>query len=157
MSRSEEPGAERAPHGVLGESRQREPRATTPVAVGRRPGTPSIVYQAAGRGWSIWWPCLDCGGAELPVRSRHPHLDTHGSCPGCETRRRRLEPGGLDPAVWYDTRLGDWAVRVPCPGLRWGAVFPLGIRWFDASWAVIYRAAADVAYGAAELESPSAL
>jgi len=49
--------------------------------------------------------------------------------------------------VWFDTALGDWVVRLPCHGLRGGAILPLEIPWFDAPWSEVYRAAGDVAYG----------
>lgn len=49
--------------------------------------------------------------------------------------------------MWYDTRLGDWVVRLPCQGVRGGVLLPLEIPWFDASWSEVYRAAGDVAYG----------
>ncbi|MGZ4215788.1 MAG: hypothetical protein ACXVHB_24085 [Solirubrobacteraceae bacterium] len=68
-------------------------------------------------------------------------------CPGCETRRKRLAPGGAEPAVWYDAWLSDWVLRLPCRGLRDGVLLPLEIPWFDAPRATVYRAAADIAYG----------
>ena len=46
--------------------------------------------------------------------------------------------------MWYDASLGDWVVRVPCGSLCDGALLPLEIRWFDASWAGVYRAASDI-------------
>ncbi|MBV9003366.1 MAG: hypothetical protein JO181_01825, partial [Solirubrobacterales bacterium] len=49
--------------------------------------------------------------------------------------------------MWFDTMLGDWVVRLPCHGLRGGAILPLEIPWFDAPWSEVYRAAGDVAYG----------
>jgi hypothetical protein len=48
--------------------------------------------------------------------------------------------------VWYDAWLADWVVRVPCGALCGSALLPLEIRWFDASWAEVYRAASDLAY-----------
>ncbi len=48
--------------------------------------------------------------------------------------------------MWYDVSLGDWVVRVPCGSLCDGALLPLEIRWFDASWAEVYRAASDIVY-----------
>lgn len=74
-------------------------------------------------------------------------------CPGCETRRKRLEPAGPDPAVWYDTFIGDWVVRMPGRGLFDGALVPLDIGWFDPPWAEVYRAAADIAYGGDAFET----
>ena len=68
-------------------------------------------------------------------------------CPSCETHRRRHAPAGAEPAVWYDTVLCDWVVQLPWPGLTGGALLPLEINFFDASWADVYRTAADVCYG----------
>ena len=48
--------------------------------------------------------------------------------------------------MWYDAWLGDWVVRVPCGARCDSALLPLEIRWFDASWAEVYRAASDIAY-----------
>jgi len=48
--------------------------------------------------------------------------------------------------VWYDASLGDWVVRVPCGALCDSALLPLEIRWFDAAWAEVYRAASDIVY-----------
>jgi hypothetical protein len=48
--------------------------------------------------------------------------------------------------VWYDALLGDWVVRVPCGALCDSALLPLEIRWFDASWAEVYRTASDIVY-----------
>jgi hypothetical protein len=100
-----------------------------------------------------------CGGSMLPLRERPVDLDranrVGGShfaclgdrwCPGCETRRRRLELAGGEPAVWYDAWLGDWVVRVPCGAVCEAAVLPLEIRCFDASWVEVYRAASDLVY-----------
>ncbi len=117
--------------------------------------------QDARRGW-LRWPCESCGGVKLPVRDpderaglgwvlpRMP-VGLDRRCPQCETRRRRLEPAGSDPAVWYDTLLRDWVVRLPCPGLCHGALLPLEIDWFDADWAAVHRAASDLAHMGAEL------
>lgn len=106
----------------------------------------------------MWWPCDACGGAALPLR-RRAGIGASGStalplmpraapqpCPGCETRRKRFEPPGTGPTVWYDALLGDWVLRLPCPGLPGGALVPLEIRWFDAPGAEVYRAASDLAY-----------
>jgi hypothetical protein len=57
-----------------------------------------------------------------------------------------LEPPGTDPTVWYDALVGDWVLRLPCPGLPGGALLPLEIRWFNAPGAEVYRAAGDLAY-----------
>jgi hypothetical protein len=72
---------------------------------------------------------------------------TDHPCPGCETRRRRHAPAGAEPAVWYDTLLCDWVVQLPCEGLAGGALLPLEMNFFDANWAEVYRAAADVCFG----------
>ena len=71
----------------------------------------------------------------------------YGACPGCETRRRRLEPTRPEPTVWFDTMLCDWVLQVPWPDECSGTVLPLEIRWFDADWADVHRAAADLVYG----------
>jgi hypothetical protein len=127
--------------------------------IGTPGGAPSLIYHAEEHCWWLWWPCEACGGARLPLREpasvdaldrlRLPlarGIDDE-SCPGCETRRKRLEPAGVEPVVWYDSLLGEWVVRVPCRGLPDGALLPLGIPWFDASWAEVYRAAGDIAFG----------
>ena len=113
----------------------------------------------------MWWPCEACDGAQLPLRGR---AAVHGQdcvrlplacgivdqpCPRCETRPKRLAPAGAEPAVWYDTWLSDWALRLPCRGFRDGVLLPLEIRWFDAPWADVYRAAADIAYGGDPLQN----
>jgi hypothetical protein len=82
----------------------------------------------------------------VPVRGRDLGGIVDQRCPGCETRRRRLELAGAEPAVWYDSSLGDWVVRVPCGPESNTALLPLEIRWFDASWAEVYRAASDIVY-----------
>ena len=127
-----------------------------PPEIGRSDGVPDVIYQASGHRWWLWWPCAACGGTKLPLRDRADfdgssrvrgtHLAGSGDqpCPGCETRRRRLELAGGDPAVWYDAWLGDWVVRVPCGALCESALLPLEIRCFDASWAEVYRAASDI-------------
>lgn len=115
----------------------------------------SSAGSGAGCCW-LSWACEACGGAELPLRDRAGvgRLSSIGlplgrgsgdrPCPGCETRRRRRECAGVEPAVWYDTLLGGWVVRLPCPGVPHGVLLPLDIRWFDASWAQVYRAASDL-------------
>ena len=116
------------------------------------------MYEATGHRWWLWWPCEACGGTRLPlrdradldrsnrVRGRHPAGTGDQPCPGCETHRRRLEPAGADPAGWYDAWLGDGVLRVPCRARCDSALLPLEIRWFDASWAEVYRAASDIVY-----------
>lgn len=106
----------------------------------------------------MWWPCEACDGAQLPLHGRAAVDGRDGirlllacgivgkPCPRCETRRKRLAPAGAEPAVWYDTWLSDWVLRLPFRGFREGVLLPLEIRWFDAPWADVYRAAADIAY-----------
>jgi hypothetical protein len=125
---------------------------------------PRVVYECAANSWWLSWPCDVCGGADLPLEPRrsldgspHPEEVPHVlPCPRCEACRRRLEPAGAEPAVWYDTALGDWVVRVPCrpPGVC--ALLPLEIGWFDAPWAAVYRAASDVVNGGDEFEDVDA-
>ena len=69
---------------------------------------------------------------------------------------RRVANGSRPPEPnlpWYDTWLSDWALRLPCRGFRDGVLLPLEIRWFDAPWADVYRAAADIAYGGDQLQN----
>ena len=102
---------------------RRSPR--TRFEVGRADRAPAVIYGAVGCGWSLWWPCEACDGAQLPLRGR---AAVHGQdcvrlplacgivdqpCPRCETRPKRLAPAGAEPAVWYDTWLSDWALRLP--------------------------------------------
>ena len=129
-----------------------------PRQIGRLDGAPKIIYQAIGHRWWLWWPCEACGGTKLPLRdpadldrsnrARGLRLAGLGDqpCPGCETGRRRHELAGAEPAVWYDASLGDWVVRMPCGALCVAALLPLEIRWFDAPWAEVYRAASDLVY-----------
>jgi hypothetical protein len=118
------------------------------------------------QGWWLWSPCSSCGGTVLPLRDPvgvsdlaplYPtlhgvrdglHVPIAGDrrCPGCETRRRRTAPPGAEPAVWYDTLLWDWVVALPSGDCADGTLLPLEIHWFDAGWAEVYRAAADIAY-----------
>jgi hypothetical protein len=125
---------------------------------------PAVVYQAVQSCWWLWWPCDVCGGVELALRDRArleganctpapPGYEPgRQPCPGCETHCKRLEPGGAEPTVWYDTLLGDWVLRLPCHGLRDGALLPLEIPWFDAPRAEVYRAAGDIAYASDAFE-----
>jgi hypothetical protein len=125
-----------------------------PVAIGRPPDALTVIYEAVGRRWRLWWPCENCGGTVLALR-QHPGARDPAStrqicaqrCPGCESRRRRREVAQTEPSVWYDTSLGDWVVRLPCQGVRGGVLLPLEIPWFDAPWSEVYRTAGDVAYG----------
>lgn len=128
------------------------------MAIGRPADAQTVSYDAVGRRWRFWWPCERCGGTLLPLRDRVDEFEAAcvplpfneicgARCPGCETRRRRLEPARAEPSVWYDTMLGDWVVLLPCGGLDAGALLPLEIPWFDAPWSEVYRAAGDVAYG----------
>ncbi len=128
-----------------------------------------LTYQALAGRWYCWVPCAACGGAKVPLRDRSsvppgsaggasPGPDLHGlPCPACESYRRRREPAGADPAVWYDAALADWVVRLPCGSSPTGVLLPLEIGFFDASWAEVYRAAADIAFsGDALQEEPLA-
>jgi hypothetical protein len=121
----------------------------SPLALGRLPDAPTVTYQALEGHWWLWSPCRQCGGVALPVSdpqaARAPGAD---ACPGCETHRRRLQPAGPDPTVWYDTWLEDWVVRLPCQSLAEGVLMPMEMRWFDAAWSEIVRTAADIAFGA---------
>ena len=116
------------------------------------------MYDAVERCWWLWWPCEVCDGAQLSLGD---HVGVAGSsgvvltlscgiadqrCPSCETRRKRLAPAKAEPAVWYDTWLNDWVLLLPSRGTYSGVLLPLEIRWFDALWAEVYRAAADIAY-----------
>lgn|SRR5206468_631232 len=118
--------------------------AAPPLALGRADSA-TLTFRARDRHWWLWRPCRACGGVELPLR-RPLDAPNGQPCPGCETRRRRLEPPRLDPAVWYDTWLGDWVVQLPCHDSPEGVLMPLEIRWYDAGWADVYRTAADVVY-----------
>ncbi len=106
----------------------------------------TVAFRPRDGHWWMWRPCARCGGAELPVR--RPASAAGLDCPECETRRRRLEPVGDDPAVWYDTWIRDWVVRLPCGDPPAGALLPIEVRWYDADWAEVHRTAADLAYGA---------
>jgi hypothetical protein len=75
----------------------------------------------------------------------------HCFCPGCESRRRRHEDPGEDPAVWYDALVADWVIQMRMPGCEEGTLLPLGVHWFDADWADVYRAASDIAHGGEQL------
>lgn len=117
---------------------------------------------AAGRWW-LHWPCEACGGFELPIRCGERfgeggcslgavmRASIDRACPGCETSRRRLETPREEPAVWYDTLIGDWVVRLPIDSRGDAALLPLEIGWFDSPFAAVYRSAADVVYRAEEL------
>jgi len=119
-----------------------------------------VAYCVNARGWSLWWPCRTCGGAELPLRSRPGETGSSldaavvlreagaAPCPRCQSAAKGREGAGTDPAVWYDTARNDWVVRLPRDGRRAGTVLPLHIGWFDAPWAEVYRAASDVVHGA---------
>lgn len=160
-------------NGFAKRSYRSEPAAgsaiSSPIGVGRTDGRPALAYRDEDLGWWLWSPCAVCGGTELPLGDRGLVADLLMSdgptddasrlagllreedaaqcfCPGCETRRRRLERPGEDPAVWYDTLAGDWVVQVRMPGCPQAVLLPLGVHWFDADWADVYRAASDLAY-----------
>jgi hypothetical protein len=86
-----------------------------------------------------------------------------GECPRCETQRRRGEPPRESPQVWYDTMIGDWVVQLPIDpdGPAFDdplaeastAVLPLGVPFYDAPPAMIYRAAADLVYAGEALDA----
>jgi len=59
---------------------------------------------------------------------------------------RRLELAGGGPAVWYDASLGGCMVRVPRGAACDGALLPLELWWFDASWVQVYRPASAIVY-----------
>jgi len=125
---------------------------------------PHAIYDVATRRWWLHWPCEACGGVRLPIRFRERfggavcgHLPVAGACldracPGCETRRRRLETPRAEPAVWYDALIGDWVVRLPIDAWGDAALLPLEIGWFDSPPPTVYRTAADVVYRAEELD-----
>ena len=129
-----------------------------PFEIGRSHRAPAVIYKAVEGCWWLWWPCEACDGAELPLRGRArvggsssvrpPLADRIADqpCPSCGTRRNRLAPAGAEPAVWYDTALYDWVLLLPGRGSHGGVLLPLEIRWFDAPWAEVHRAAADIAY-----------
>jgi hypothetical protein len=123
--------------------------------------TPALAYVAGEDRWWLWWPCDDCGGIQLPLIARPARAtDVRAlaarllprDCPGCETSCRRSGQGERSPAVWYDTLLDDWVLRLP-DGRGSGAILPLEIGWFDAPEAGVYRAASDIAHCGDDLES----
>ena len=165
-------------NGLAKRSYRSEPTAgsavRSPIGLGRTDGGPALAYRDADQGWWLWSACPACGGTELPLRDRglvadllladgpaDPASDfalilseddaAQCFCPGCETRRRRQEAPGQDPAVWYDTLVGDWVIRIRIPGCAEATLLPLGVHWFDADWADVYRAASDAAYGDEQL------
>ena len=111
-----------------------------------RASSARVTFRPHEACWWLWRPCRTCGGVEVPLRNRTATLDGR-PCPACETQRRRLEPPSADPAVWYDTKLEGWVVRLPCGDPPAAALMPIEIRWYDAGWAEVHRAAADLAYG----------
>lgn len=118
--------------------------------------------------WQLWWPCQECGGASLPLHGRPKALESaldlegfvagllHQRCPECETRRQRAAAAGHGPTVWYDTLLSDWVVRLTAEH-DCEAILPLEIGWFDASEALVYRRASDIAYSGDAFDGSSAL
>jgi hypothetical protein len=125
---------------------------------------PHATYDVAARRWWLHWPCEDCGGFKLPILCGERFGDAvpgrvltararpDRECPGCETRRRRLETPHEEPAVWYDTLIGYWVVRLPVDSWGKAALLPLEIGWFDSTLATVYRTAADVVYRAEDLD-----
>jgi hypothetical protein len=118
-------------------------KLTTPM-LGRADAA-IVTFSPRDGHWWMWRPCAACGGAEVPVLRSSSAAGQQ--CPECETRRRRIQPPGRDPAVWYDTWIRGWVVRLACGDPPAGALLPIEIPWFDADWADVYRAAADLAYG----------
>lgn len=124
---------------------QDHPRVTVrPAALSDRADAATVTFRRPDGHWWLWRPCPACGGVELPVRGPAAPVGPH--CPECETRRRRARAAGHDPSVWYDTWTGGWVVQLPCGAPPVGVLLPLEIRWYDAGWAQVYRAAADLVY-----------
>jgi hypothetical protein len=117
---------------------------------------------------AIWCSCEECGGVAVRVRDHRIAGTTRasaGECPRCETWRRRVEAPRDCPQVWYDTVVGDWVVQLPVdpedaaterteqtepPTAT--ALLPLGVPFYDAPPATIYRAAADLVYAGEALD-----
>lgn len=137
----------------------RTSRARLPQAIYSATRAHALGYRTEDDRWWLRWACVDCGGAEVPLisRPRPSEIQALGhrlatrSCPECETRRRRSVKEVQGPAVWFDTALHDWVLRLPvCQGL-----LPLEIGGFDASEAAVYRAASDIAYSGDALDGGS--
>lgn len=127
-------------------------------------GAAQHLRYRVGGGWSLVWSCSTCGGAVLPLAATFNAADLDyelaqrgkqvggQTCPGCQTLAMRSNPAGAEPAVWYDTLLHDWVVRLPCHGVVKGAVMPLDVFWCDAPLSLVIRLAADVVYAGDVLE-----
>lgn len=133
-------------------------RRTGSVPLIRREAVaPTVGYGVARDCWELWRPCHQCGGALLPLVGRPELRDSVleikafvsglplRQCPECETRRRRASSTAREPAVWFDTLLDDWVLRLAgehgCD-----VILPLEIPWFDAPGALVYRKASDIAH-----------
>jgi hypothetical protein len=125
---------------------------------------------------AVWCSCEECGGVAVRVRDRRiagTTLASAGECPRCETWRRRVEAPRDCPQVWYDTVVGDWVVQLPVHPEDAAAradqtelnelieqtepptptaLLPLGVPFYDAPPATIYRAAADLVYAGEALD-----
>jgi hypothetical protein len=114
---------------------------------------------------AVWCNCEACGGVAVQVHDRRiagAALDARGECPRCETTRRRVESPRDCPQVWYDTLVCDWVVQLPVdpegaavptePTPSATALLPLGVPFYDAPPATIYRAAADLVYAGEALD-----
>lgn len=105
--------------------------------------------------WRLAVPCFDCGGFELPLRSRRPS-GVHRAlaeardalaaiahdCPGCVARSER-EAAQLDdaePRLWFDPAVGDWVISQPVDGMG-PVTLPLGIGRLDPEPWVLENAA----------------
>jgi hypothetical protein len=131
------------------------PNITEIARAGSALSAAHLSYCAAADEWSLWWPCATCGGAtitllswlaateiEAALASVAEHIRAN-PCPGCLSRRNRVEDTHGEPLAWYDTTLREWVVRITCVEGP-GAIVPLEIRWYDAPHALVQAAAAQV-------------